>query len=110
LLYCAYGLAAAGTATPTSAASVGGATARASSQAAKDKLPDEVLVGNALVYVGTFTVHAKHHLQFQTGSHQYSTFLPNLTPVKLESTLAWPRLGDGLHKMEFVGDVEESSY
>jgi hypothetical protein len=63
-----------------------------------------VKVTTALVWSGTFTVHAKHALDFSSGSHQYS-ILPFIEDdLSLEEVVGLPRLSDAVHLMEFVGE------
>jgi mannose-6-phosphate isomerase-like protein (cupin superfamily) len=62
-----------------------------------------VSAGKAKVLDGTFTVHAGHALMFESGSHQYSIFEGQTTEVPLEDAQGCARLGDGMHKLTFVG-------
>jgi hypothetical protein len=57
-----------------------------------------------MVLDGTFTVHAGHALRFESGSHQFSLFTGATTEVQLEDAQGCARLGDGVHKLVFVGD------
>jgi hypothetical protein len=67
----------------------------------------------AVVLSGTFTVHASHRASLDTGHHQYSSIAPDdatdaagqplLQKVSVEEAKSLPRLGDGLHKLQFVG-------
>lgn len=63
-----------------------------------------VSAGTAMVLDGTFTVHAGHALKFESGTHQFSLFKGRTTEVKLEDAQGCARLGDGVHKLAFVGD------
>jgi hypothetical protein len=66
----------------------------------------EVPVAAAVVFSGTFTVHAKHPLKFTSGVHQWSAFFSSIsTPqyvniTDIPATVPW--LPDGVHKLEFV--------
>jgi hypothetical protein len=66
-----------------------------------------VPAGKAMVLHGTFTVHANHPLEFESGTHQFSMFKGPTTDVKLEDAQGCARLGDGVHKLAFVSDHPE---
>jgi hypothetical protein len=58
------------------------------------------------VFSGTFTAHAEHPLKFSTGHHQSSFFgfVNEDQGVSIEEAQGLPRLGDGVHKLQFVGE------
>jgi hypothetical protein len=62
-----------------------------------------VPVTTAIVLSGVFTVHAKHPLDFCSGFHQFSSFAIKERRLTLEEAAGLPRLGDGVHQLEFVG-------
>jgi hypothetical protein len=66
-------------------------------------VPKQVPVGEAMVYDGTFTVSGgSPALKWKEGRFQYS-WIGTTTTKNLEDTLDYPRLGDGVYKLEFVG-------
>lgn len=67
-----------------------------------EKTPKEVPVGGAMVYDGTFTVSGTHANKWKEGRFQYS-WVVETENKPLSETLDYPRLGNDVYKLEFVG-------
>jgi hypothetical protein len=61
-------------------------------------------VATVRVYSGIGSVQAGHPLKFKTVHHQYSDFTTESMQKTLEDAERLPRLGDRVHKFDFVGE------